>query len=195
MTNLQKAAEQGNQAAPNLLEAIKAGEVGGGGGSATGFTIQYYAAWVPEDDAKVYTEDEAITAAQNIVAKWEEDNPSLSSLRFAAKLAFPKIAKPQSNDDYIYYYYVTQSAIDTWLEKVDWISSFVFRDSDDVPIPLIAEAKEIVEGLTPNTLFQADIEIVSVVIEFGSLGRIGYQPWPLLAMENILAQTQAFLSE
>lgn len=41
MTNLQKAAEHGNQAAPNLLDAIKAGEVGGGGGGGSTFEELY----------------------------------------------------------------------------------------------------------------------------------------------------------
>lgn len=187
MTNLQKAAEQGNQAAPNLLEAIKAGEVGGGG-SAAGFMVQYYAECTLVDDAKVYTEDEALTAAQNVVAKWQEDYPNLSSLRFAAQFSFKKVVEPQSDDDTIYYYYVTQSAIDTWLEKVDWLSTFFIDLDDALSQELIAEAKELVESLEPNTLFQADREIVNIVIKFGSVGKIGYQPWPLIAYENMLGQ-------
>jgi hypothetical protein len=195
MTNLQKAAEQDSQAAPNILEAIKAGEVGGGG-SATGFTIQYYAELrhISDNEKNVYTEEEALIAAQNTVAKWQEDYPNLNSLRFAALFEYPKVAEPHDYDDYIYYYYVTQSAIDTWLEKVDWLyANAASFDSDGALSPeLIAEAKEIVAGLTPNTLFQADEEIVEVVINFGSIGKIGYQPWPLYADENTLAQTVVF---
>lgn len=187
MTNLQKAAEQGNQAAPNLLDAIKAGEVGGGGGSSTsGFIIQYYASFTA--DSAVNTEDEALAAAQNMIARWQEDYPNLSSVRFAAMLEFPKVAEPQSSDDMVTYYYVTQSAIDTWLEKIDWLGDTVTATDSEISPELIAEAKEIVEGLTPNTLFQADKEIVDVVVKFGSLGKIGYQPWPLYAYENTLTQ-------
>lgn len=187
MTNLQKAAEQGNQAAPNLLDAIKAGEVGGGG-SAPGFIIQYYTSFIADSTVKVYTEDEALAAAQNMIARWQEDYPNLSSVRFAAMLEFPKVAEPQSSDDKVIYFYVTQSAIDTWLEKIDWLGDIMIVVDSEISPELIAEAKALVEGLTPNTLFQADQEIADVVIEFGSVGKLGYQPWPLAVFDDTLVQ-------
>ena len=193
MTNLQKAAEQGNQAAPNLLAAIRTGEVGGGGGSVTGFTVQYYTEFNPnyikgegENESvpgEVYTAEEALATAQAAIASWKEQVPNLTSLAFAAELEFRT-----GEDTETTYFYVTQAAIDAWLEKIDFIFETLYSSSYAEPtqedLAILEQAKTVVQSIEPDTLFQADEEIVNFVVKTGSYGKFDYRLGPCITSDN-----------